>query len=82
MNNSMVWGRDQLMVTAAVNYCLGRSSYIVSDCVEWLLMFWVFLEQNTIDIIRRDVEAAFASGRVGMDIDRAEWEKVRRLWNE
>lgn len=30
------WGRSDLMATAAVRYCLGRCSYIVGDCVDWL----------------------------------------------
>ena len=31
---------DQLMAMAAVRYCLGRSSYIVGACVEWVRENW------------------------------------------
>lgn len=32
-------GHDHLMVIAATRYCLGRMSYIVSDCADWLIKF-------------------------------------------
>lgn len=86
------YGRDQLMVTAAVRYCLGRMTYIVSDCADWLIAIWPTLHDNTRTIIQRDIEEAFArddearaDGReykpLGMDCDRAQWERVRRLWS-
>lgn len=31
------WGRDDLMASAAVRYCLGRSTYIVGDRADWLI---------------------------------------------
>ena len=31
---------DHLMVMAAVRYCLGRKSYIVSSCIEFLNSHW------------------------------------------
>ena len=31
---------DRLMVMAAVRYCLGRQSYIVSSCIEFLNGAW------------------------------------------
>lgn len=86
------WGRDDLMVIAAFRYCLGRSTYIVSDCVEWLLRIWPKLNENTKSIIKRDLEKTFQHDdshlikdnksnykMLGMDCDRQEWEKVREL---
>lgn len=86
------YGRDNLMVVAAHRYCLGRSTYIVGDCVEWLLSIWNELPDKTKAIIQRDTEEAFkrddeerAEGRefktLGMDCDRAEWERLRMEWN-
>lgn len=85
-----LYGRDQLMVVAAVRYCLGRSNYIVGDCADWLLKVWPALDKSTQLIIARDVEDAFkrdaqdqAHGRLpalGMDIDRIQWQRVRVLW--
>ena len=87
----MNFGRDNLMVIAAVRYCLGRQTYIVGDCVEWLVSIWPSLPEFTQGLIKRDIEEAFKNddedreqGReykaLGADMDRAEWEKVRRLW--
>ena len=86
------FGRGQLMAIAAVRYCLGRQSYIVSDCVDWLEQVWATLTPETQTTIKRDVEEAFehdekvryvgAGGYrpLGMDCDRAQWERARRLW--
>ncbi len=55
----MNYGRDQLMVTAAVRYCLGRMTYIVSDCRIWLRAVWPHLSENARTVIARDVDEAF-----------------------
>ena len=34
------YGRDGLMAIAAFRYCLGRQTYIVGDCAEWLCEQW------------------------------------------
>ena len=78
----------------AVRYCLGRQSYAVDDCARWLCSVWDRLEPEARNLIQRDVEeqfrrddAARANGNcaglpLGMDIDRASWERVRKLWRE
>lgn len=86
------WGRSGLMAVSAVRYCLGRSTYIVSDCQEWLCDIWDKLPEKAQAIIQRDVEEAFksddedrANGKdyraLGHDCDRRCWEKVRQLWS-
>ena len=93
------YGRDNLMVIAAMRYCLGRSSYIVSHCVDWLIWLWPQLDEKTKETIQRAIDDGFkrddgARDRyktlpkplrlrhyaLGMDMDRAEWERVRALW--
>lgn len=85
------YGRDDLMVLAAVRYCLGRMSYIVGDCCEWLPQVWPRLTPNMKTVIARDIEAEFARDDearargdkykpLGMDMDREQWESVRVLW--
>lgn len=85
------FGRNELMAVAAVRYCIGRMSYIVGECVDWLYEVWPLLDPKTKAIIRRDIEEAFvrddeerAEGMehtpLGMDMDRAEWERARKLW--
>lgn len=87
----MTYGRDDLMAVSAVRYCLGRMTYIVGDCVDWLISAWPDLKPNAQAVIKRDIEEAFArddddraEGReykaLGHDCDRAEWERVRRIW--
>ena len=85
------WGRDDLMALAAVRYCLGRSSYIVGDCVDWMVTQWPNLSDSIKRTIARDVDEAIArddedreSGRehkaLGWDCDRSEWLRARALW--
>lgn len=87
------WGRDDLMAVAAVRYCLGRMSYIASDCVDWLLQQWPHLRLSARVVIQCDIEEAFerddidrAAGSpykmLGWDCDRAVWSKARELWRE
>ena len=86
-----VWGRDDLMALAAVRYCLGRSSYIVGDCVDWLHKQWPHLSAGIRKSIARDIEEEIArddeariQGRehkpLGWDCDRARWLTTRELW--
>lgn len=83
---------DHLMVIAATRYCLGRMTYIVADCADWLIKIWPLLSADTRNIIQRDIDEAFArddedreAGRqytaLGHDCDRAEWARVRALWS-
>jgi hypothetical protein len=88
---SSPWGRDDLMAMATVRYCLGRMTYIVSDCADWLIEHWENIAENTREIIKRDIEEAFEQDdddrekgreykRLGHDADRQQWERVRQLW--
>lgn len=84
-------GHEHLMVIAATRYCIGRMTYVVGDCANWLIKLWPILPEHTRNIIRRDLEGAFidddqarADGDdykpLGHDCDRAQWETVRALW--
>lgn len=80
------WGRDDLMAIAAVCYCLGRRTYIVRDCADWLREHWKDFSESTRQVIKRDIEEAFIrheqspTWRLGDRCDVETWEKVRRLW--
>ena len=41
------WGFNQLMVIAAFRYCVGRQTYIVGACADWLIEVWPLLSDNT-----------------------------------
>ena len=82
---------EQLMVTAAVRYCLGRQTYIVGSCADWLIEQWPAINERTRSVIKRDVEEAIkdddearATGSkykpLGWDCDREQWLRVRALW--
>ena len=84
-------GHGHLMVIAATRYCLGRMTYIVSDCADWLIKIWPLLSPSTQRIVRLDIEEAFErddadreAGRtykaLGHDCDRHQWARVRGLW--
>lgn len=87
------WGRDALMVIAAFRYCLGRMSYIVSDCTQWLIHNWETIPDHAKTIIQKELDEAFARDAertgsesdplispLGWPCDKAEWAKVRALW--
>lgn len=85
------YGRDDLMAIAAFRYCLGRSTYIVGDCADWLIAQWPNIAERAKNVIRRDLEDAFLADDkaradgidykpLGWDCDRAQWERVRALW--
>ena len=86
------WGPGQFAVVATFRYCLGRQTYIVQECADWLLMHWPGIEQPVRDLIRRELDRAFQKDDearrqdsngykpLGADCDRREWERVRSLW--
>ena len=84
-------GHDHLMVIAATRGCLGRTTYVVGDCCDWLIKIWPLLSPSTQRIVRLDIEEAFErddadreAGRIykalGNDCDRHHWARVRGLW--
>lgn len=81
------YGRDGLMAIAAFRYCLGRRTYIVGDCADWLCEQWPSLPRNVQSGIERDLRKEFArddearaAGHefkpLGHDCDRREWQRV------
>lgn len=72
------WGFHDLMVTAAHRYCLGRMTYIVSECVDWLLENWDSFEPSTRKLIRDETREAIRDERAGMECDVDQWERLLR----
>jgi hypothetical protein len=77
----------------AFRYYLGRQTYAVSDFCELLRSQWQTLPERTQMLIKRELENTFMRDDeyrekgsrfmpLGHDCDRAEWEKVRELWNK
>lgn len=72
-DNPILGTNGQLMVMAAHRYSLGRRSYIVSSCIEWLTDNWKSFDTNTRTVIVRDTVEALMDNMAGSDIDFREW---------
>ena len=67
---------DQLMAIAAFRYCLGRQSYIVGSCLDWLAANWAWFEDNTKNVIVCDIVEALMDGHAGSPtIDVPGWKR-------
>lgn len=72
---------DQCMAMAAHRYCLGRATYIVGCCHEWLRHTWKDFEPNTRNVMVRDTIEAFCRDCVGHECDaRGWWAFVEWAW--
>lgn len=65
-----------LLTIAAFRYCLGRCSYIVSECCEHLITNWDNLHDATKILIVEEIEEAFEKGCYGMRCDKNSWQRV------
>jgi hypothetical protein len=74
------WGRSNLMVLAAFRYCLGRRTYIVSDCVEWLLEWWDDIDETTQEFIVKEIQDAIAREAAGDECDVRCWHTIVRCY--
>lgn len=81
------FGRHDLMVLAAFRYCLGRRTYIVSDCAGWLTQQWenftpsvqVIIERELREAAKEDAQERESGGKfrpLGDDCDRSSWLRV------
>lgn len=83
MNNyKPEWGSQNLMVMAAFRYCLGRRTYIVGVCVEWIINYWDDFDQTTKRIILEETKEAIEKGLAGDKCDSDYWKKVLTLEDE
>ena len=76
------WGTHHIMVTAAHRYCLGRRTYIVGLCVDWLLQNWDRIEPNTKILIRDETKEAIDQGNAGELCDIDEWRRLLKMTEE
>lgn len=64
-----------LMIMAAFRYCLGRQTYIASECAEWLEKIWPEITPSTQELIIKEIKEAINKGRIS-DIDLHAWERL------
>lgn len=83
---------DDLLI-AATRYYLGRMTASTCYFAENLALAWNCIPENVQNILKRDIEAEFklddrareenwSKKPLGMDCDRAAWEKVRTEYNK
>jgi hypothetical protein len=63
----------QLMIGVAHRYCLGRQTYIVGSCIDWLKKWWGKCEGKTRVNIVRDTVRALQEGEAGSHLDYTDW---------
>ena len=51
VTREQAWGSCELMVLAAFRYCLGRQTYIVNACADWLIDVWPILTHQNRGVI-------------------------------
>ena len=73
-----VWGFSQLIVTAAHRYCLGRRTYFVGVCIEWLITYWQHFEIQTQRLVLKETERALREEEAGGASEVEEWERFLR----
>lgn len=67
------------LLLCSFRYSLGRMTYIVSDCVEWLRRYWHLLPENWQQQIHEDIKKAIEQGMAGHQCDIESWKKVLEL---
>ena len=65
--------QNHLMIIAAFRYCLGRQSYIVSECTHWLCEWWEDIRPQTKKIILGEIKEALEKGTAGDVCDQETW---------
>lgn len=84
---------DVILWHGAFSYYCGRATIAVSAFISDLIKNWPRLSKKVRSLIERDLERAFLEDddlrengasykRLGHDVDRQEWGKVRQLWTD
>lgn len=82
----------QTLAIQSVRYCIGRMTYAVSDCADFIRQHWQDLSQNTKNVIIRDLDEGLElhednvrDGRefcyLGHDCDYRTWKRLREWIN-
>ena len=64
------------MIISSFRYCLGRASYVVGECADWIIEHNDDLSERVRNIFLREIREALDEDRAGMDMDRWRWEEV------
>lgn len=64
------------MIFYAFRYCLGRESYAVKQCVDYLIAHWGRLSDNTRLLITVETRRALDRNETGMRMDEDHWRRL------
>ena len=67
------------MLNSALQYALGRKSYIVQDTADYIRPLIPYLDNRTLYIMERDITDAAETNGLGMKIDVETW---TGLWKD
>jgi hypothetical protein len=67
------------MLLCAFRYALGRQTYIVSECCDWLKLYWVKMPEGWQKQIHDDILHAIEKGYVGHQCDINSWSEILKL---
>jgi hypothetical protein len=67
------------MIFYGFRYCLGRKTYAVANCVDYLIANWNRISAMTRTLMQKEIRVAIERGRCGMEMDKRQWERVLEL---
>jgi len=74
---------EEIVLSCAMRYALGRMTYVVSSVTSELLKNYDKLPLNTKRRISKEIqEHQNEFGKAGMDMDNNDWNKVKLLFND
>lgn len=66
----------QSMIFYAFRYCLGRQTYSVGMCVDYLLKHWEELDVKHQEMIKTEIAQAIEKGEAGHRMDVEQWARL------
>ena len=83
MTDKIILSNNELstILICAFRYALGRKSYITGTIADMLLKHWDELKFNDKITMRKEILHAIDTGKAGMDMDVAEWNRVLEKFN-
>jgi len=78
MNDNLISFNSSIAIYA-FRYCLGRKTYAVSDCVDYLIKYWDYFSDIDKQLIHKEIKNAIFDNKIGNDIDKQEWTKILNL---
>lgn len=74
---------DEIIISCAFRYCLGRMTYVVSTMCNKLKEVYDVLPDNTKERISKEIqEYQDKYGLAGMEFDNDEWNKIKWLYSK